>query len=276
MSNIIVRCLLERAQLHQVVVGNSDVASLLGPDSKEASTKTRTFQLQRRPFRAQQADACFGTLRSSFPHRRLLGLPPVPLPHQRNQRASSIAMASAMELPRELWLEIVSHLDYFDLKRCMSVSKTFKMFTEIAALDDTLFRSEAVIPAGGTINPDEICLHPAFDRMNYGCGNSIDQVWFYVDDYKTQLLLTDTVAAKEQATNPPVNVLRLQVHSWPTFEVKNKTGVTVVQVLKALCRFFAKGDRRERMGDHIVWNGWDFKVLDGSGHLLLQAMMFDS
>jgi len=52
LSSIIVRCLLEWAQLHQVVVGNSDVTSLLEPDSKEASTKTRTFQLQRHRFRA--------------------------------------------------------------------------------------------------------------------------------------------------------------------------------------------------------------------------------
>jgi hypothetical protein len=183
---------------------------------------------------------------------------------------------STINLPRELWLEIMSYMDYFDLKRCMGVSTLFKTFTETATFDNVLFRSQAIIPTDGTINVANTRLHHAFELVSFECATSIDQAYFFTNNYDDTIPLTESAAAKEQATSPPVSVLRLQVHSFPVMQVKNKKGVTVLQVMKALCRFFAKGDYRECMGDHTGWTGWDSKRLDGRGRLVLKAQRFDS
>ena len=179
-----------------------------------------------------------------------------------------------MNLPHEVWLEVLSHLDYLGLKKCMCLSKSFHTLTSHALFDKTLFRSRAVVPADGAITPNEVHLHPAFEYMSFGCGTKIEDVCFWPGDKK--LPLTESSAAKEHATDPPVSKLRLQVHRWAPIEVKNKHGVHVLQVMQALCRFFAKGHHRESMGDHTVWNGWDQTVLDDKSRLLLRAIWFDS
>ncbi|KAG9957473.1 hypothetical protein KCU61_g9097, partial [Aureobasidium melanogenum] len=185
-------------------------------------------------------------------------------------------MASNLELPKEVWLEIMSYLNYSQLKTCMRVSKALKSFTEQPICQETMFRSKKIIPEGGAINPDNIELHPAFDYMSYGCTTKLEDVEFYTGKHHDTIILTDTCAAEEYATNPPVAFIRLQIHSWPPVQITNKSGVTVHQVMKSLCRFFSKDNRREAMGDHFVWNGWDFKRLDFQGRLLLHAMFFDS
>ncbi|KAG9685441.1 hypothetical protein KCU95_g14757, partial [Aureobasidium melanogenum] len=185
-------------------------------------------------------------------------------------------MARTFELPPELWLEVMSHLNYFELKRCMRVSKAFKSFTELPACQDTMFRSKKLILEGGAINLDNIRLHPAFDYMAFECATKIEHVGFFNDNYDDIIVLKDTCAAKEYATDPPVAFVRLQIHSWPPVQVTNKSGVTVHQAMKALCRFFSRDDHREAMGDHTGWTGWHETRLDGKGHLLLRAMWFDS
>lgn len=187
-------------------------------------------------------------------------------------------MTNPIELPKEIWLEVISHLDYLDLKKCMRVSKEFKSFTELPVCQETMFRSsKKLIPEGGAINLDNIQLHPAFDLMAFECATKIEHVKFYTGkDYDGIVALTDTCAAEEYATDPPVAFIRLQIHSWPAVQVTNKSGVTVVQVMKSLCRFFSKDDHRESMGDHTGWTGWDETKLDRKGRLLLRAMWFDS
>lgn len=185
--------------------------------------------------------------------------------------------------PNEIWLEVFSHLDYCSLKCCMRVSKAFQAFTRNAAFDRKLFRSQTVIPATGNISLATIETHPAFDMISFECSTKIEWACFYslssLDHIEYPL--TTTSAAAEFASSPPVARLRFQIHDWPAVEVKNKSGVTVLQVMKALCRFFAKkedGDftRRDAMGDHTGWTGWDETVLDQNGRLLLRAMWFDS
>lgn len=50
-------------------------------------------------------------------------------------------MASNIELPNKIWFEIVSYLDYFELKNCMRVNKAFKSYTELPVCQKTMFRS---------------------------------------------------------------------------------------------------------------------------------------
>lgn len=48
---------------------------------------------------------------------------------------------AAPTLPNELYLEILSHCDYFTLKACLRVNKTFKSFIALPEFDNQLFRT---------------------------------------------------------------------------------------------------------------------------------------
>lgn len=187
-----------------------------------------------------------------------------------------------MELPNEIWLEVLMCFDYTTLKVCERINKTFKAMIQSACLDNKLFRSRTVLHAGSPIVLVDVELHPAFSAVSFECATRIEHAYFlnYNDDSEP-VVLTESCAAMEHACQPPVNLMRLQVHNWRAVEVKNEKGVTVLQVMKALCRLFAKVDKqgytkRDAMGDHTGWTGWDSTRLDSKGRLLLGAYFFDS
>lgn len=189
--------------------------------------------------------------------------------------ASSIIMASTIELPNEIWFGVFSYLDYSGLKNCMRVNKAFKSYTELPVCQKTMFRSKAVVPRGGAINLDDVQTHPAFESMVYQCDPRLSRVTFLTADFN-EVMLANTCAANEHATNPPVAFMRIQITGWTPLQLKNKTGVTVVQVMRSLCKFFSTGRHRESRGDHTRWTGWDETKLDISGDLWLRVVKFDS
>jgi len=204
-----------------------------------------------------------------------MDIKPLCTSHHTPLRTSRAISASTMELPKEVWLEIVSYLDYFDLKTIMGVSKAFKSYTELPACQKTMFRSKAVIPDGDTIDLAVLRLHPAFGMLSYECASDIEDVYLY-DSNGDWMPLTETSAAEEYATDPPVAFMRLQIFSSTPVQVTNKTGITVVQVMKALCRFFTKNDSFDVTGGRTGWQEWDGTKLDRKGRLLLRATGFDS
>jgi hypothetical protein len=167
---------------------------------------------------------------------------------------------ASIKLPNEIWLEIFSYLNYFELKNCMRVDKAFQTFTDHPTCQKEMFRYKAVVPKGGTINIDDVETHPAFGSMSYECATELDEVYFAND-----AVLTDTCAAQEYATYPPVAFLRLQILDWPAIQVTNKMGVTVLQVMKSLCRFFSKHGSFEATSGRTGWTDWDEMKLDRTG-----------
>jgi hypothetical protein len=187
---------------------------------------------------------------------------------------------TTIELPEEIWLGIMSYLDYFALKNCMRVSKTFRSYTELRACQEKMFRSssKAVLPKGEPIDLDDVVLHPAFDKVSYECASELDGVCFLIHlaDKEVPILLTDTSAADEYATDPPVAFMRLQITNWTPIQLKNKTGITVEEVMKSLCHFFSRDRCLKSRGDHTVWTGWNERKLDYHGNLWLRAIRFES
>ena len=183
-------------------------------------------------------------------------------------------MTNTIELPKEIWLEIVTYLNYFEFENCMRVSKAFKSYTELPACQKVMFRSKTVVPKGGAINLDDVETHSAFGSMSYECATELDEVYFFGNESDTEFIHTCT--ANEHATYPPVAFLRLQILDWPPIQVTNKAGVTVLQVMKSLCRFFSKHGSFEATGGRTGWTDWDEMKLDRNGNLLLQAYYFDS
>jgi hypothetical protein len=182
-------------------------------------------------------------------------------------------MASTIGLPNEIWLEVFSHLNYRNLKNCMRVCKIFKSLTDHSACQKTMFRSKAVVPKGGAIGLENVVLHPAFESMPYECRTSLDQVYFYTDD-GDKLVLIDTCAANEHATCPPVALLCLQIAGYPMIQVRNKAGVTVLQVMKSVCRFFFQHPDLQAECENSGWDSWDEITLDRNDNLLLSACSY--
>jgi len=137
--------------------------------------------------------------------------------------------------------------------------------------------------------------------MLYGCGGEFDDimVWNYNLKDSEDIPVHTLSAAKELATSPGVKFLKMQIYNMATFHVQNKNGVNVLQILKALCRFFNRPARSgltlhdlpwieptsrpnrlltigDDMGDRNGWTGFDEKTLDGKGRLCLHVLHFDS
>lgn len=196
---------------------------------------------------------------------------------------STVSTKMEPNFSNEIWLEVFSHLNYFELKNCMRVSKTFKAFTHNAAFDNELFRSHTVIPANGDIDVDDVETHPALDMlMCFECATDIKDV--YLGDFSDEddnCRIDKCSAASEHITSPPLALICFQIHRWRPIEVKNKDGVTVLQFMDALCRYFAKslrggGIRRDMMGDHTGWHEFSKTLLDKKGRVVLRADSLDS
>ena len=186
-------------------------------------------------------------------------------------------MGTSVQFPPGIWLKVMSYLDYQDLKTCMDVSKTHQALTEHATFDRTLFRSKQVVTVSKPFRAADVRLNPLFQHMMYECTGDIEDVEFYNWDgnYEPDRLM-DSDEAEEHATDPAVDELRVRVHDWRPVVIKNKRGVTVLEVMEALCRFFKKENHRDSLGDHTGWTGWDEVCLDYKGRLLLCADWFDS
>ncbi len=138
------------------------------------------------------------------------------------------------QLPNELWFEIFGHLDYFTLKECQRVSKTFKDITTDQRFDRVLFRCDTVPP----YNPWTICiyrtLHPALDKIH--CGGRMPTKLAGSKTFRLSL-----ATAAEQATTPPVASVKLrypQVSRAPISDcvVQNTDGVTIGAIFEAFDR----------------------------------------
>lgn len=186
------------------------------------------------------------------------------------------------------------HLDYFDLKKCIQVNKTFKSLVNHASIRGTVFRGN-VLSADEVLDIKDLDFHPALDMVHSESSETIDGVTFfsYEPDNFKDWPLTETSAASECATNPALSLIVIQVYDFPSVTVRGKYGVTVLQVMKGLCRVFAKklpkraerpywleesetATYRDSMGDRTGWHGFTSKELDSKGRLVLCSDGFDS
>lgn len=119
---------------------------------------------------------------------------------------------ACVELPNEIWLEVLLQLDYRTLKTCERVSKSFKEFVQNAAFDQKLFRARAVVNTGGGIALDNLTLHPVFERVSFECATEIEDAYLFGPKDDDTFPLTEVCAAPEHATDPPLSLICLQIH----------------------------------------------------------------
>jgi len=199
-------------------------------------------------------------------------------------------------MPNEVWLNIFELLEYKELKNCTMVCRNFNILANHPSLDDNLFRGR-VLADNATIPIRTLSIHPILNHMWYECRGEFEDivVWNFKDGHSDEIPVHTLSAAKELATSPGVKFLKMQVYGMATFHVQNKNGVNVLQVLKALCRFFNRPARSgltlhdlpwikptnmpnrlltigDDMGDRTGWTGFDEKTLDGKGRLCLHVV----
>lgn len=183
---------------------------------------------------------------------------------------------SSIELPNEVWVDVMSSLNYSELKTCERVSKSFQaLILNAPALAKIVFRSRRVLGSMGDMtSTDGVKLHPVFcvgmefslpydryppdvrvndimihldtlrDDVSYGSDGPPAGVMLPGDNYfdyhhhyaKSTKDLLNLAVAEEYATEPPLNVLRV------------------------------------RVGDGFREETCEAKALDGSGVTVLQAM----
>ena len=192
---------------------------------------------------------------------------------------------------------IFAELEYSDLKVCTMVSKSVSSLLDYQCFDRVLFRRfsprvncKRIRPgsvSGSGYHPDDedvwVKIHPAFSMMSYCCSPDIEDPCFYNNQP-----VIETSAATEYATMPALQRLKIKIYGYPAIIVKNKAGVTVRKVLKALVKHFGRkipgvmfpdGSRatyQDVQGDHNGWVGFDYQYIDDDGTLVLVADSFDS
>lgn len=214
-------------------------------------------------------------------------------------------------LPREIWLAVLQNLSYIDLKNCFRVCTTFKHLLDSPIFSVKLFKG-SVLERLQESDMATLQLHPALDIFHTECATDIREVQFYGSSNK-EYDPQNYKVCDELASNPGVTIIRMQVHRFPVFVARNKHGVTVLDDFHALCDFigtsphgkmerissqgksegslpsgtsfdseeeYEDGGRteiyRDFLGDHTGFNGWDEKLLDSEGRLVLRALWFDS
>ncbi|KAK6008597.1 hypothetical protein QM012_000500 [Aureobasidium pullulans] len=70
-------------------------------------------------------------------------------------------------LPNEVFLDILQHLDYYGLKKCMRVNKAFNVIIKHTAFDRVLFRSATVIGKNGIIQDSTFYTFPVLRHASY-------------------------------------------------------------------------------------------------------------
>lgn len=109
--------------------------------------------------------------------------------------------------------------------------------------------------------------------MLYECDPRLSRVTFEIPDCD-EVMLAKTCAANEHATYPPVAFLRLKILNWAPVQVRNKTGVTVLQVMRSICNLFYEHNDWLAWSTHTGWTDWDSIELDRNGNILLSAYDF--
>jgi len=120
---------------------------------------------------------------SKQPHGTSKRLKQTSAPTSPAKQTAAVAKTPS-RLPYETWLDIFEHLDYFSLKKCERVCKTFQSLVARASLDNVLFRSNSK----PLLNPKDIgwpVLHPAIEQLTHQETSSLAHMYFHLSGTKT-------------------------------------------------------------------------------------------
>ncbi|CAD0106793.1 unnamed protein product [Aureobasidium uvarum] len=158
------------------------------------------------------------------------------------------------DLPNELLLEILSYLDYFDVRDCSGTSRTLRAIAYHPALDHKMFRAKHVKHEDDTIDMGTFVCHPYVQQTTFYKVMLLPEDPFlvmaeYVDEYDREngFPVLHARGHEHNATSPPVSRINFD---GLVIEDKDKDAVTVGQVLEELVR------RNVRQYEDSEWNSY--------------------
>lgn len=192
------------------------------------------------------------------------------------------------QLPTELWIKVLSHLDYYrDMKKCWLNNSLFRQIIDVdEKLSRVIYRSRDVFEEHYRLEPvlRRFDFHPAmYEADPHCCNDDMIQLW-------GGLRLLETTMSHEQATRPAVECLRLKISPACSIRVCHAGGITVYHLLRALGSYVADPSNnvdwirltddqkssmsREQIVDRIVWDeAWDYFpdcCINANGRLWLE------
>ena len=133
-------------------------------------------------------------------------------------------------------------------------AKSFQAPVGHPSLNLKLFRAN-ISPVVLIPSINALQIRPVFDALSYECGPDVDQryLFYRLDNELDTTPLKAITVASEYATSPPVTIIRLKLHAAPIVETRNKTGVTVLQVMQAVARAFGKPSKHITLYEAAPW-----------------------
>ncbi|GAA6017216.1 hypothetical protein JCM10207_002573 [Rhodosporidiobolus poonsookiae] len=206
---------------------------------------------------------------------------------------ATVEESLALRLPVELWLDILSRLDYVQLHKARRICKKFNELVQDPSLDDLLFRCKPV----GLEPQVRLALHPILDRIEGivwepRCAmirRDLDNDWYGEHDWNA----FDYPATQDFATSPACTDLLVCFAHGSDARVKNSDGVTVLDFITKLSLFWTglseplppgqprkQGeppyDPHDELEDQIGWNGWEeYPWMREDGIVQMSAHYFD-
>ncbi|GAA6002854.1 hypothetical protein JCM10207_001868 [Rhodosporidiobolus poonsookiae] len=160
----------------------------------------------------------------------------------------------ALRLPVELWLDILSHLDYVQLHKARRICKKFKELVQHSSLDARLFRRKPV-----KLKPNaRLRLHPILDRIEgiiweprralihrYIEGDDNEELDWNAFDYP---------ATQDFATSPACRRMVVFLDQGGSTEVENENGITVLDFLTELSEYWTGSSEARLPGQTRDWS----------------------
>ncbi|BGP41836.1 hypothetical protein JCM10450v2_005903 [Rhodotorula kratochvilovae] len=183
--------------------------------------------------------------------------------------ATPHSVSAAARLPDELWLAILSHFDYFELKKASRVNKQLFKLVQDPSFDTVLFRRK---PREGEYKlNNKITLHPMIecaDVTHTGEGALIE-----VGRHEYNAL--DFAAADEFATMPACTTIQFDVGAEEYGYVSCPTGITVRKFLEEVKAFWAVDSLPDLVEACLSGSISHEDYARQNGRILCHAMLLD-
>lgn len=144
------------------------------------------------------------------------------------------------ELPCELWFIILKYMDRPQRRKFLQIDRRLRSFVDsTTALHTSLFRSERLIIHGTPIQASMFELHPAFlaaARRNPDYTYR-RYPWACRERGINFIHRMATSPCNEFATSPAIQRLGIRLYDGRTRMLRNKCGVTMVQVFKRIAKY---------------------------------------
>jgi hypothetical protein len=158
--------------------------------------------------------------------------------------APTAMFSDLLRLPDETLLQVIQKLGTDELLQCRQTCRRLRYLTLDRSLDFKLFRGGIVVPIRGVLDFTEVRVHPLLKMTNL-LNTDIKDCYVSNANGRDSGLITSYTGRNEMATSPAMTKITLSVGNSRVHHVQCRTGVTVIHLIKAVCRILNKTSKRD-------------------------------